>query len=267
MNHNFDTNIAADCGVNAAIIFQNFLFWIQKNKANGDNFYDGNYWTYNSVKSFKEIFYYLSDSQIRTAIKTLEEKGYIKKGNYNTNHYDRTLWYSIPNLESFLDYPDNKKADNKNKKSICDISQIEIGNNENGNEFHNNSLSYINTNINLDNKPNKEERKKDFYADYLENLQNYNSPFYEPMKDWLDYKGKKAYKDENSLKTLLKHLKDISNECAETAQKIVNQSIANNWKGLFELKQTQSKQFDDRTSSRYHIRPEDMDYSPEKMQW
>ncbi len=41
--HSFDPKIAARVGLNAAVIFQNITFWIEKNQANRGNLRDGRY--------------------------------------------------------------------------------------------------------------------------------------------------------------------------------------------------------------------------------
>ena len=94
--HSFDVEVAKDVGVNAAILFTNISFWVAKNKANGKNYRDGVYWTYNSRKAFGELFPYLGDGAIRGALQKLEDKGYLIKGEYNKANYDRTGWYSVP---------------------------------------------------------------------------------------------------------------------------------------------------------------------------
>lgn len=93
--HFFDVHIAKLYGVNCAVVLQNIYYWIKKNEANGTNFYDGTYWTYNSTKAFKELFPYLTQKQIETALKKLRDEGIIITGNYNALKYDRTLWYAI----------------------------------------------------------------------------------------------------------------------------------------------------------------------------
>lgn len=93
--HYFDIKIAELYGINCAVILQNLWHWIRKNEANGTNFYDGNHWTYNSTKAFKELFPYLSQKQIETALKKLRDEGIIITANYNEHKYDRTLWYAI----------------------------------------------------------------------------------------------------------------------------------------------------------------------------
>ena len=95
MTHQFDIEIAEEVGINAAVIYQNIEYWCLKNKANNKNFYDNNYWTYNSIKAWKELIPYLSEKQIRTAIDKLISCNIIEVGSYNNAGYDRTKWYSI----------------------------------------------------------------------------------------------------------------------------------------------------------------------------
>ena len=91
--HGFDPAVAADVGCNAAVIYQNIKFWCAKNAANDKNRHEGNYYTYNSVSAFCELFQYLSAKQIRTALDKLEERGYIGSACLNKSAYDRTKWY------------------------------------------------------------------------------------------------------------------------------------------------------------------------------
>ena len=93
--HSFDPDIAAQVGLNAAVIYQNVLWWCEKNAANGDNIHDGKAWTYNSVAAFAVLFPYLTAKQIRTALDSLIEKGLVMVGNYNKDARDRTRWYAI----------------------------------------------------------------------------------------------------------------------------------------------------------------------------
>lgn len=93
--HSFDPSVAAKVGVNAAVIYQNILFWTRKNAANNRHVHDGYVWTYNSVKALNDLFDYLTPSQIRTAIGKLLDAGLIAEGNYNKSAYDRTKWYGV----------------------------------------------------------------------------------------------------------------------------------------------------------------------------
>lgn len=91
--HSFDPDIAQRVGINAAVIYQNIVWWTQKNAANGRHFHDGRYWTYNSIKAFDALFPYLTQKQIRTALDRLEGAGLIMSGSFNKAGYDRTKWY------------------------------------------------------------------------------------------------------------------------------------------------------------------------------
>lgn len=95
MEHSFNVEIAKIVGVNAATIFRHIEYWIAHNRANNANFYDGDYWTFNSKKAFVELFPYLTERQVDYAVKNLIDKGLLKTGNYNKSPYDRTLWYAI----------------------------------------------------------------------------------------------------------------------------------------------------------------------------
>ena len=97
MIHVFDVNVAKEVGVGAAVILQNIYYWVEKNKANDKHFYDGRYWTYNSVKAFSELFPYFTDKQIRTHLSNLKTHGLILTGNYNKLSFDKTIWYTLSN--------------------------------------------------------------------------------------------------------------------------------------------------------------------------
>lgn len=95
MIHNFDTEIAIQYGLLESILLNHIYFWTEKNRANDANYFDGNYWTYNSTRAFNKLFPYVSERQIKNALKHLREEGIILTGNYNKSSYDRTLWYAL----------------------------------------------------------------------------------------------------------------------------------------------------------------------------
>jgi hypothetical protein len=95
MQHHFTIEIASKYGLNCAILLDNFVFWQIHNETNKKNYFDGRYWTYNSIKAFQEQFPYLTLKQIRGAIQKLEDEGLIASGKYSDNPYDQTKWYSV----------------------------------------------------------------------------------------------------------------------------------------------------------------------------
>lgn len=95
MEHHFNIKLAEEFGILEAVLINHIYYWVEHNAANNKNFYDGCYWTYNSIKAFAELFPYANERQIKYALKKLQEIGIIKTGNYNKVAYDRTLWYAF----------------------------------------------------------------------------------------------------------------------------------------------------------------------------
>lgn len=140
MSHCFEPEIAVKYGVNAAILFYNISYWVEYNQANDKNYFDGEYWTFSSIKAFKELFPYLSEKQIRAALQKLIDNDIIKTGTYNKLAYDRTKWYTIT----------------EKGKSILPICQMDFTERANENvqkvqmkvDKRDKPIPYINTNIN-----------------------------------------------------------------------------------------------------------------------
>lgn len=95
MYHSFDTKIAEECGIPAAILFNHLSYWIIKNQENQKHYHDGAYWTYSSVKALCGMFDYMSRDRIIGGLNALEKHGYIITGNFNEDAKDRTKWYAI----------------------------------------------------------------------------------------------------------------------------------------------------------------------------
>ena len=89
-HYSFDTDVAKVVGVDGAVLLENIAFWVDKNRANEVNFYDGYYWTYNSMNAFTELFPFWSLKQVRRILNNLTGE-YLVTGNYNKSPYDRTL--------------------------------------------------------------------------------------------------------------------------------------------------------------------------------
>ncbi len=103
MEHSFDIHLAKEIGLEESILMKHFIFWISKNKHNGNNLHDDRTWTYNSVSAFDGLFPYFTKKQIRRILKSLLDQGMIIEGNYNKAKYDRTKWYAIVDETSFVD--------------------------------------------------------------------------------------------------------------------------------------------------------------------
>lgn len=220
MEHSFDIYVAGKVGVHAAIIYNNISHWVNKNIANDRHFYDGYYWTYNSIKAFEELFPYMSGKQIILSVKKLEENGFIKTGNYNQSPYDRTKWYCDL----------HQKTSNKANEPILPNRQIDFFEKSNENAQ---KVKCI-TDINTDSKPYIGKRKKSFFVPpTLEEVEAYFKEkgyssraaktafdFYE-ANDWKDSNNKEVknwkqkmvgvwFKDDNKEKESTKETNQLS---------------------------------------------------------
>jgi len=89
----------------------------------------------------------------------------------------------------------------------------------------------------------KEKKGKEMKEIKIINTNNFSEDFLVDWKIWIDYKKtnfKFTYKTIESEQTAFNHLYKLSNENQSTAREIINISIANGYKGLFELKQNQN---------------------------
>ena len=164
MNHIFNVQIAENYGLEESILLENIHFWIVKNKANNQNYHNGKYWTYNSIKAFSALFPYMSESKIYRALKNLEENGLIEIGDFNTDKYKRPSWYTL--TEKALKLYNDK-----------DLFQNETSTFQNETSTFQNEISSITDNkqqiINTDKKQQIKETAKRFIIPTLEEIQNY----------------------------------------------------------------------------------------------
>ena len=211
MEHSFNVEIAKEYGIVEAILLKHIYYWILKNKANNKYFYDDNYWTYNSTKAFAELFPYLSERQVKYALKKLVDLGIIIKGKYNQNSYDKTNWYAITKFG----YSIIQK---------CSFDRTKLSNRMDTNVQ---PIPDINTNIN-----NKKEiiKEKRYFED-----DNLNALF----KDFLSMRKKlKAVNSDRAITLLINKLSKYDDK---TKIKMIENSIENSWKGIYELKEEKKK--------------------------
>lgn len=148
MNHSFNVEVAKEVGVLAATIFNNIGFWVDHNRANGRNYHDNRYWTYNSVHAFAEQFPYATESQIAGSLKKLRDAGYLDTGNYCEDRRDRSLWYTLSERGWVTFYG---SAIDQQDECIPQNKEVHSANPTN---------DYIDTDVNADVKPDIEQFKQ-----------------------------------------------------------------------------------------------------------
>lgn len=133
--HSYNVSVAADVGINAAVVFYNICFWVEENTANERNFINGEYWTYNTINAFKTLFPEMSYEQVRNALRKLENAKYIKSAFLNEDTRDRTKWYTVVDKDKWITV---NKCNCENSHMDCDKSQKEHGESTDDNNIYNN---------------------------------------------------------------------------------------------------------------------------------
>ncbi len=151
MNHSFEVSEAEKYGVELAILIQNFRFWILKNRANGNNFYENRTWTYNTAAAFAELFPYWNEKKIYRLLSKGVDRGIWIKGSWSDNPYDRTNWFAFVDESQFLPDRTPENGDDKNEKSHFPEKENVISAKEER-EFPKMGNVYTDVN-NTDNKP------------------------------------------------------------------------------------------------------------------
>ena len=96
-SHSFDTGIAKALGFTAAVIYNHILYWLRYNACKSDaQMIDGKYWMYEKQQQIADFLEYLTIDDVKKAMVKLLNAGLIIKGNFNSNPFDKTAWYTIP---------------------------------------------------------------------------------------------------------------------------------------------------------------------------
>ena len=136
--HELNVAVAVKYGATKALVLQQINSWINYNKANNQNFYDGKFWTYNSVEAWTKLIPYFSYEQMRKILRDLESDGLIEKGKYNKTSMDKTSWYTIT---------DKGYAELSASYTICEKTQIDLCKNTDASvELHDSSCEKTQSN-------------------------------------------------------------------------------------------------------------------------
>src|SRR5690606_6099606 len=96
-SHSFDTGIAKELGVNCAIVYNHIVYWLRINAAKGQGIKEGVVWMYETQEQMAQFLEYLSINEVKKAVVKLLESGVLIKGNFNSNSFDKTNWYTVAN--------------------------------------------------------------------------------------------------------------------------------------------------------------------------
>lgn len=216
----FLPTLATQLGLNEAILLQKIHGWLQCTPKE----HVGRNWIYNTYKSWHEQLPFMSEITIKRAVKNLIEKKIIITENFNKSSFDKTLWYSIDyeKLNEIVEISDSIKSI-PSRVSDCDYRECQNDTTNTNNNYNNN---------------NNNKKKENIEKLYFEN-NKVNDIFLE----FLDLRKKiKAVNSDRAINTLINKLNKYDDD---TKFMMIEQSIVNSWKDVYELKNKQSKKEDD----------------------
>lgn len=227
MYHSFDIDVAKRYGLLAATILNNIYFWVEENRANGQNEHDGSYWTYNSTRAFAELFPYATPRQIATALKKLIDDGVLVTGNYNKSAYDRTMWYALTDKGY----------------SIIQKCKMDSAENANGSAPNVEPIPDINPDENADSKPNI--NKKAAKADTIKGIigeYTQDEETRELLTEWVNARkvAKKA-PTPYAMKLALAKLDKMASQSSMSVNAYLREIIIRGWQGFYPIQQSGGK--------------------------
>lgn len=229
MDFGFNSKVAERYGVEEAILLHNLYWWIRKNEANGRHYYDGKTWTYNSSKAFAELFPFWNGKKIRRLLDKLRDDGALIIGCFNENKMDRTQWYSLSDdvYEIYGDFPKMGSCIGQNREMEETIS---------GNLLNKDTDSKLtdSKHIICENSENGKMGDVEFHEKMIEET-DIPDIVKEKVRSWLKYK-KKQHKftyTEYGFKPFMQQIYfRVRDYGATNVIEVINESMANGYKGI-----------------------------------
>lgn len=232
MIHSFDVEVATKYGLLEAILFYNISYWVQKNEANEKNFFDGDYWTYNSTSAFSKLFPYTSKRKIEIALKNLRDNGLIKTGNYNENKYDRTLWYSLGEVGRAILRTGDMDFTHKSSRTPSNVTPIP------DTKPQCKPDTPYNPPEGEQQKP-KRKRKSDSAEDVEAAVKAFGYPesTNERLREWLEVRNaKRTPNTVSAIQKCIKTLPDMARKSNLGIDAYLDQVIMRGWAAFYEIK-------------------------------
>lgn len=234
-------NVGIRYGLEESVFLDSIIFWWRTNRGENKNFYDGRWWTYNSIKTYSEIFPWWTVSQIRRIAASCIKKGALLSANYNEDQRDRTMWYS-PSDELLELY-----GEIESEKCICANQQMELPKSTRSFAETNEPLpcSYHEATMNTPPTPSekgngRKKPKGELDEEARELLNAYVGTDRElaaAMKDMIENRKElKSVNSKRAIRSLLAELDRLSYGSRENKITLLRRAVASGWKLVYPLK-------------------------------
>lgn len=108
ISHSFNVRIAEEYGLNAAVVYNHIVYWLRFNAKKKDvPVIDGHIWMYETQKDIADQLGYLTEKEVKNAVKRLVDGGVLITRSLSKNKFDRTNSYSTADPAAYL--PKNSK--------------------------------------------------------------------------------------------------------------------------------------------------------------
>ena len=215
--------LAVEIGLNESILLLQLEYWIRISKTEER---EGKRWTYQSTTELCEHFPFWGRATINRIIKNLVEADLIFVMRFNKHRYDKTRWFAL-NPKGIEKLRSVTLADGY--PAQFDSDQFDSDQNGTGSAQFGTTIPETSTETSFNTKKEKINKKEKFQ-----------------LPDWIDKetwyafiemrKSIRAVPTERAKELLVKKLEALQ-ESGENANEVLNQSIMNNWKGLFTVKE------------------------------
>lgn len=91
----FDADLAKRVGVRASIVYEAIYNMCKASEKLKVNFYDGYYWASYTTELWESLFPFMKRSELREAVRQLNDYGFIKQGRYGKTSADCNIWFTI----------------------------------------------------------------------------------------------------------------------------------------------------------------------------
>ena len=120
--------LAARVGLHPAILLMKVRAWTRTNERKGQQQKDGRYWMYNSIAAWHAELPYLSEKQIRTALTSLRNNGYLLAEKAKKHQWNQTLHYALSDaaLAVFQGIEDQNESNPMDTTHSSDESDAQV---------------------------------------------------------------------------------------------------------------------------------------------
>jgi hypothetical protein len=116
VHHSFDANVAAEYGIEEAILIHHFQYWIAFNRELKRNFIEERTWSFQTMEEIAAHFPYLNKKKIERTLNSLKELEILITGNHNKTKFDQTKWYAFKDEQKWVPFIDSSRKREMEKK-------------------------------------------------------------------------------------------------------------------------------------------------------